>query len=348
MDRRKAGLLLCTAFGSQFFLNGCSTFMKDIIMSSDPGRFAAHFFGSKYQRNIDKDFYITMPESLYSGLDSDSRILLMIHGFGSSADDLGVTGDPNSPVAIASREYDGNILVANYPSRYTIEDISNTLMSKLEKIMSDFPGRFPRIDVLGHSMGGEVARYMVREKPEYFRNVALVAAPSEGVDFGVFTSYVAKNYSWILDMNQDKRTCLDDLFRGSDFYDGCDGINKPTKLLDISYSFFAFVSTKYDNKFIPGEDDALVPLLSAYPYDQIRRGRFENVQIKDLVIFKGDVNHHTLLFNPYVVEYMLDCLKQDKIICKSVPTINDALTVVIPEACSYEIDQRIRNNISDY
>ena len=338
MRKGKAKVALCAVLGLELMLGGCSTFIKNTIMSSPPGRFAANFFRSMYCVNNDKDFFIRVPENFYSRMNGEDEILLMIHGFGSSADDLGSMDDPNSPVRVAADEFDGKILIANYPSKYTIQDVSERLLSVLEDVRSKYPGEFPRMYVLGHSMGGEVARYMARSRPEYFRNVGLAGAPSEGVDFGAFTSYVSKNYPWLLDLEtKGERTCIDDLFRGSDFFRK---INTPTKPLDISYSFFAFVNDIDDNRIIPGPDDALVPLFSAYPYDMIRQKKFEDVQIDDLVIFEGDVNHHTFLFNPEIMRYMLRALKEEKPITKAVPTYDDAVKYTVLEPSPYELSHR--------
>jgi hypothetical protein len=57
-----------------------------------------------------------------------------------------------------------------------------------------FGGTRLKIAVLAHCLGGKVARCIVMQKPRYFRKVALAAAPSTGLHFGILAEYILSNH----------------------------------------------------------------------------------------------------------------------------------------------------------
>jgi hypothetical protein len=53
-------------------------------------------------------------------------------------------------------------------------------------------------------------------------------------------------------------------------------LNSKTDSLNVIYNFYVFISKK-NNPLVPGKDDGLIPIYSAYPYEDIKNGNFENV-----------------------------------------------------------------------
>jgi pimeloyl-ACP methyl ester carboxylesterase len=350
--------LTMVTWGACSLLSGCSVIDKAILRSED-GRYAvarAEYNLAAYYRDVvsitpSGDFKI---EEAGPGDD----VLLLLHGFGTGEGVWGTREDRNSPLCIADEVFDGRVLVANYPSTESIDAIAIGLIAELEKLERKCGGKPPKITVFAHSLGGEVARCMVRKKPELFREVALVSAPNTGLHFGIMTGYIFKYYYKHYEElmlrhgvcprreNQDDfRTSMDDLHPGCDFMKEINAQREPFSVpLDVTYHFFVFCRTIPNNVFIPGKDDSLISPGSAYPYAFIKRGEFEHVRFGTVVCFRGDVNHYTLIYNPGIVRTILDTLKSDsESYASSDPKKHgEVVRVRIPRAPPCEVEQRAK------
>jgi pimeloyl-ACP methyl ester carboxylesterase len=272
------------------------------------------------------------------------KVVLLVHGFGSGAGIWGNLDDPYSTLSLANKIFNGRVLVANYPSQESIDKISGELILEMERIRSECGGRLPDMVVLGHCMGGVVIRAMVREHPDYFKEIALVGVPNTGLHFGVLTDFIFDNYSKYLDClwsphgitlpvdeRGKKRSAIDDLNPNGDFIKN---LNAPTDPLNVTYHFFMFKSTEKNSFFIPGRDDSLISPASAFPQEIMEGEKFENIRQGHVVCFKGDVNHHTLMFNPDIIREILTTLDQGS------PASRRTVKIDIPIAPPHEIEYR--------
>jgi pimeloyl-ACP methyl ester carboxylesterase len=291
-------------------------------------------------------------------------VLLLLHGFGTGEGVWGTLDDRNSPLSVACEVFEGRVLIANYPSTESVGAIAAGLITELAKIEMICGGTIPRLAVFAHSLGGEVARSMVRIKPERFGEVALVSSPNTGLHFGIMTGYVFKYYykyyeALMLRHGMVPRegggghaqyggrsgfhSAIDDLHPKGGFIEGINSRHgTPGDPLDVTYHFFIFQRSGANNIFIPGRDDSLVSPGSAYPYARIRRGEIENVGFGTVMRFRGDVNHYTLIYNPDIVRAILRALKAGTDPrASTVPKKHgEVVRVRVPRAPACEIEQR--------
>jgi hypothetical protein len=126
---------------------------------------------------------------------------------------------------------------------------------------------------------------------------------------------------------------IKDITLGSDFMNQ---LNTPTAKLDLEYNFYVFVSKK-NSPLIPGEDDGTVNVKSAYPLDLIEKNKFENVKIKGVTFFEGDVNHFSI-DSPDILKTILESLKSEK--------ENFSISKILIPKCS-PLEEKTRKFVSD-
>jgi hypothetical protein len=284
--------------------NNCSSLIKNTLNSFEDGKEMINFVKKVYSKENPGSFKIILSEDFYKKINSEKidRLLLFVHGFGSSYKKFGDEKEENSPLNLANKIYNGNVMLFDYSSNKKIPEIAKELISELEKISLNFKNEFPKIDVVAHSMGGDVIRYAVRMKPEYFQVVNFIASPLSGINFGKFNKTLIKSYPEILELEKREiSNNIEDLFVNSEMFKE---LNSKTDSLNVIYNFYVFISKK-NNPLVPGKDDGLIPIYSAYPYEDIKNGNFENVKIGNVLFFEGDVNHSSSLYNPSIMESIL-------------------------------------------
>ena len=329
--------------GSTALNSSCSTLLKTTLNSLEEGRNAISFVKKVYEKEDFNSEIIFLNKEEFDKKMEENQIkdlLLLIHGYGSSYKKFGEVNEEDSPLNIADKVFDGNVLLANYSSNRTVREIALSLLSELEKISLNYKNKFPRMHVLAHSMGGDVARYMVRLKPEYFKVVNFLASPLSGINFGKFNSSLIKTYPELLELEKGEfADNIVDLFQGSEMFKE---LNKPTEPLDVTYNFYAFLSKK-NNPLIPGKDDGLVPVYSAYPYKEISEENFENVKIGNVLFFEGDTDHSSSVYNPSIIGSILYFSKSldEKIdLRENLPRIDEISKIKILKAPLKELEHR--------
>jgi len=344
---RKAITLASVLTASLLTNNSCATFLKNTLNSFEEGRDALAFIKNVYLKNNESFTKLILPKDFDEKVKEGKvkELLLLVHGFGSSYEKFGKEDDEDSPLNIANKIFDGNVILADYPSNKKVPEIAYNLLSQLEKISLNSENKLPKLHVLAHSMGGDVIRYMVRAKPEYFSVVDLVASPLSGVDFGKFNSSVLKAYPEILELERKEiADNIEDLFKGSEMFKE---LNTATKPLDVTYNFYVFISKK-NNPIVPGKDDGLIPVYSAYPYEDIINKNFEDVKIGNVLCFEGDITHSSSLYNPSIfgsILYFSKKLDKTQDIKNSLPRIEEIPTIKILKAPLKELEYRKINLI---
>ncbi|NMB66671.1 alpha/beta hydrolase [Candidatus Woesearchaeota archaeon] len=348
LKRKTKALTLAGALTASLLTNNsCSTFLKNTLNSFEEGRDAITFVKNIYTKNKESFTKIILPNNLDERIKEGKvkDLLLLVHGFGSSYKKFGDKDDEDSPLNIAYKIFDGNVILADYPSNKKVSEIAYSLLSDLEKISLEYNNQLPKLHVLAHSMGGDVIRYMVRTKPEYFSVVDIVASPLSGINFGKFNKTLLKTYPEILEL--ERREIADnitDLFQGSEMFKE---LNTKTEPLDVTYNFYVFLSKK-NNPIVPGKDDNLIPIYSAYPYEEIINGNFEDVRIGNVLCFEGDVTHSSSLYNPSIfgsILYFSKKLDKSQNIKNNLPKLDDIPTINILKAPIKEIEYRKENLI---
>jgi hypothetical protein len=325
--------------------NSCSTLLKNTLNSFQEGRDAITFVKNVYTKNKESFTKIILPDNFNEKVKEGKvkDLLLLIHGFGSSYKKFGNKEDEDSPLNIADKIFDGNVILADYSSNKKVSEIAYSLLSDLEKISLECDNKLPRLHVLAHSMGGDVIRYMVRVRPEYFSVVDIVASPLTGINFGKFNKTLLKTYPEILELERKEITDnINDLFQGSEMFKE---LNTKTNPLDVIYNFYVFISKK-NNPLVPGKDDNLIPVYSAYPYEDIINGNFEDVKIGNVLCFEGDVTHSSSLYNSSIfgsILYFSKNLDKNQDIKNNLPKIDNIPTIKILKAPLKELEYRKEN-----
>lgn len=303
-------------------LANCATFehaLGNMLTKSDAVKPAVSRITRGFVPNSKNGYYIETFDFFDKTIDTNEEIAIYIHGWANSANDFIETGNANSKLNTARKVYP-NIWLANYPSNTSLEKICKNMEIYLEKniekyIESNPEHKSPSITLIGQSAGTLVSRYLARKYPEV-KKAALVGGPHDGANFGIFDKVINKIYDKSLSQFLKGKDMLSspesyqsyrDLLHGSEFLNE---LNTPTSLLDKDYYFFAFQSDKGSN-FIPGKDDQVVPSSSAYPYKLMKEGKFENVRVKKVVFYEGDVTHFSLVDSPDILEQVLRIVKSN-------------------------------------
>jgi hypothetical protein len=245
-----------------------------------------------------------------------------------------------SRLSVMKEVYDNRVLIAGYPSNAGLDTIfpnfEKSLLDFINNYMEKNNGKKPRFFTLGHSMGVELSREFSRKNPGYIAHAGLWAGENDGLNMGPFTDFVREAYPKHLERiliekgmphTKENYQNIDDLIRGSSFLNE---LNTPTEPSDVEYNFYAVIS-KNDNPLIPGEDDGVVSIESAYPFQLIKDKKFENVRIGDAIIFTGDVDHFSTT-NLFILRTILTSLKSEKeSYSYELPPIDKAIHIFIPK-----------------
>jgi len=304
------------------FLGGCST-IERALLNSEPGKQAALILKYKYTTNFGKSCKIEdfgFSDSIDTA--SDKPIFFFLHGWGGNLEEflLEEKKEPESKLSIMNRVYEGRVLMADYPSSISI----NNIFSGLEKDFLEFidnysknnSGKKPKFILAGHSLGSQISRMFARKYPEYISKVGIIAGVNNGLDFGQLTPLIRngspKYMEQILIRDnkfpvEENYQSVKDITMGSEFMNW---LNTPTPELDTEYNFYVFLSKK-DNPLIPGKDDGTASMRSAYPTNLIKRKKFENVKVGEVMFIKGDVDHCSIN-NLEIFRKILESLKSEK------------------------------------
>lgn len=329
------------------FTGGCTTLLKTAINLSKEGRDTVSFVRESYTNPEKmKSATIEIPEDFYEKVEKGQvkDVLLYIHGYTADSSKWGEDTNPDSPLSIANRIFDNNVLCVDYSSSYKIPEISKQIFSELEKIYSTCGGKLPKLCVVGHSMGGIIALYMSEKRPEYFKNINPIASPLSGINFGHLNPYLIKAYPEILGLKRELSQNIEDLFKDSCFLEELSS-NKKIFTSEgelenkVRCNIYAFDS-KNNNLLINGPDDGLVSIDSAYPYKKFVQNQFSGLELGHIIIFEGDVNHYSSTHNPNIMETILLNAKNSDYLTKKIPTPKEALRVKIPKAPESELNYR--------
>jgi len=300
---------------------GCSTLEK-VLINSDVGQQAISRIKSGYINGINEQFKIEDFGIAEKKDDcSDKPILFFIYGWGGNLNELGEKkGWDFSRLEIMKEVFEDRVILADYPSTVGIE----TAFSNLEQLFLSFEknysennsGKKPKIIISGHSFGSQIARLFIRKYNNfYFESGGEIGGINEGVSLGVLTNFARERLPKHMDevlssqgrkIKVEDYQILTDMMAGSEFFKR---INTPTPPLNIKYDFYVF-SSKKDSWIIPGEDDQVTSVESAYPIQLIKENRFENVGVRSVMVFKGDVDHDSI-DNPEVLRMILKSLKSE-------------------------------------
>ncbi len=303
-------------------LTGCSTLEKFII-NSDVGKEAIFSVQHRYMTGVDnpncqiEDFGIAEKKDE----SPEKPILFFIYGWGGSLDILLNEGKNEgfSKVDVMREVFENRMIMADYPSNLGIEPaflgLENPFLEFVKTYSENNSGKKPKIILVGNSFGSQIARLFARKYSSYFEKAGFIAGLNDGLNLGVWTDFVRERFpkymrEVLLEDGKEATTgdyqSIRDILSGSDFFKK---INTPTEKLNLEYNFYAFVSKK-DSWIIPGEDDNLTGLDSAYPMRLIREKKFENVDVGSVMVFKGDVDHFSMN-NLEILREIMESLKSN-------------------------------------
>lgn len=306
--------------GSMLLFDGCSSMdsmLESMIVNRPESRTALEIFSSSYERNMDNDVSIDTVEGFNpKSLGQGDNIFLLVHGLASNGDSWGEEENPESFISRAKEEFGNNVCIVNYPTDGNISELGDSLIEKLDEFYAGFGKERPEIVALGHSLGGQVTRYIVRRRPEYFKDVILVASPNAGIDIrfenffrGFYPEYLNERLSGNDEVDSSRPYgTIDDLFPDSSFMES---LNSPTRELDITYHFILLNKDKR-NIIVPGKDDGLISNRTAYPEDNIREGNFEDVRIGEIIVFEGNIDHYSFTKSPLISENIFSVLEYEE------------------------------------
>ena len=327
-----AGIVLSAGLSASV-ATGC-TALENAFLDSDMGKQA--IVQVEYKLTKNEDGYKIDDFGFFDSIDKspEKPILLYIHGWGGSSRDLfeEEKNEKESRMSIMKDVFGNRVLVANYPCDTGIDGI----FSNLEKPFRNFVNKYihinkksPEFIIAGHSMGTQISRLFARkygkmDSPDFpegyspkIKKLGLIAGINGGVDFGIFTGFVKsafpKHIKKILafgskPVTEDSYRTVNDMLKESDFMKK---LESPAGPLDIEYNFYAF-SSYWDNIIIPEYDDKVTPLEAAYPYNLIKKGKFEKVKFGDVIIFTGDVDHLSTQ-NMFIFRKIMESLSSEKI-----------------------------------
>lgn len=288
------GLSLALLIGSHFYRP-----LERLVTGTD----AFQGIALRYSITHDVETSIEIPEEI------TQRPILLIHGFAASRAFWGNPMNAYSPYSIASSHYDGNVMIASYPSTASIDDIAERLNDIIRENVDE------RIDVLGYSLGGLVARRMVREDPELFESVGLVATPHKGFEIAPITPiarFLAPRYmssaleDYELEYTPSELEGMREPMKGSSFLQE---LNTSKSLSHQPvYNHFVF-SHSSGRRYIRGDDDLLLSTSNTDPRRLISEGNIEDVIHGSISYFIGDVNHFSSFHHPHIAENVISKIK---------------------------------------
>ncbi len=302
-------------------ISSCSNFIDGLVLESP----TLSNITSKYVERYDLEARL-----LYENIDFSNNVILLVHGFAGNSETWGSLENPDSPISVATRYYGNNVIIAEYPTSMDVSSAASSILEKVQDIANS------QIDIVAHSMGGLVARSMVRQNPDLFRSVGLIASPHNGMDLGLLIRYlerrVPRYVDYVFNMNDLEATDSDylrvkDLFPGSYLLSE---LNSPVELSSKpTYHFFIFSKTNGTLRLIPGEDDSLLSPRTTNPTSLITSGNFEPVDPYSLITFYGDVRHMQSIHNPEIMDLVFRTVN----VYASMPrTFQDSVVYEIPES----------------
>lgn len=283
-------------------------------------RTARYKLETKYSPNYSQEFSISETGSFNFKNDySDEKILLLLHGWGGGIEDFMNPEDPKSQFKIADSIFNGRVLRGEYPSNYSSEHIFESFSDELEAYIQNYEyqtqGIKPEIVIAAHSYGGILGRHLAKEFPEYVTEVAFIGTPHDGLDAGWFQNLISRNYKKNIDeilvsdgkkLNSERHDSIEDLLKKTDFLES---FNQNNESLETLYHFYIIKSTNNNSLLIPGPDDSLVSIKSAYPEELLQNGQFETVRFGSIVEFMGKEDHNTALENEEIMSRIFMDLK---------------------------------------
>ncbi|MFP4117729.1 MAG: esterase/lipase family protein [Candidatus Woesearchaeota archaeon] len=275
--------------------------LEHIITNSKPFQNIA----LRYSMTHDQSTDIVIPEY------RSGKSLLLIHGFAASEQFWGYPENPQSPISLAMDHYEGNVMTATYPSTRSIDDIAKSFNDILKEELDEGE----KTDVLGYSMGGLVARAMVREEPQLFNNVGMVATPHSG--FGIFPftpvmRMLAPRYMSAalegqgIEYSPKELSGITDALEGSDFLKELN----TTKELEHRPNYNHFILSNHEGRrILRGKDDLLLSTDSTDPRKLIANENMEDAIHRSVTYFTGNVNHFSSFHHPDIARTVISMIR---------------------------------------
>jgi hypothetical protein len=293
---------------------GCSSLEKSLL-NSDFGKEGIYFVQNRYMTNFGKTGRIETYNLSQKDSSPEKPILFFIHGWSSCLKDYSNEEIGTSRLDVMNEVFENRVIIADYSSARGIKQTFSELDSSFTEFMNEYSennsGNKPNLIIAGHSMGTQLTRLFVRNHPSDFKKAGLIAGVSEGFNLGMLNSSFKKMVPEYIgkisgkELTEEDYQSIKDLMEGSPFFKE---INTYTLPINIPYNFY-ILSSKKDNFFIPGKDDGVTRVCSAYPYDLIKAGKFEDVLFGDVLIFEGAVNHS--FYNQNILRKILESLKSE-------------------------------------
>jgi hypothetical protein len=295
-------------------LAGCSTLEK-AVFNSNLGKEGVYIVQYQYMSNFGKTGRIETYNLSQKDAFPEKPILFFLHGWSGNLDEYANKEIGTSRLDVMNDVFENRVIMADYSSAKGIDQIFSELDSSFDNFMDEYAennsGNKPKLIIAGHSLGTQLTRLFVRNHVSDFNKAGLIAGVNEGFDLGMLNSSFKKIAPKYLEkisgkeLTEEDSQSINDLMKGSDFFRR---INTPTSPIDTQYNFYIF-SSKKDNFFIPGKDDGVTRVCSAYPYDLIQSGKFEDVLFSDVIVFEGAVDHS--FYNQNILRKILESLKSE-------------------------------------
>jgi hypothetical protein len=333
-------------FALSLALAGCSS-LENAVLSSDIGKRAVVKIEDGYLNNYGKearieDYGIAEKEDQ----NPEKPILFFIHGWGSSLKEFEKQEKITkySKLDIMKEVFEERVIMADYPSDNSMDNLFSELETPFFEFINNYKlnnnGKNPKLILVGNSMGTQVARLFGRKYPEYFIKEGLIAGVNEGLNFGILTPMFKQEFpkymkKVLVTLNkipsEENYQCVKDLTTKSAFMKK---INTPTSGKRLECNFYGFISNK-NSLLIPDRDDGLVSYKSSYPLDLIKKNKFENIQVGEVLYFEGELDHFSLN-NFDVLRKIMLSLKSEKTYSSVPPSYKEVPVIKVLKLSSFE------------
>jgi pimeloyl-ACP methyl ester carboxylesterase len=339
MKFKKAAPLIAISLA----IAGCSTLEKTLL-NSDFAKGGVYSVRYRYMNNFGKKSIIEDYGLAEKKDESPEKpIFFFIHGWASCLKEYSYEEKGQSRLDVMKDVFDSRVIMADYSSSRGIDSIFSELEDSFlnfnEEYSKNNSGKKPTFIIAGHSMGTSIERLFTRKYPDYFSKAGIIAGVNDGFSLGILRFPLEKLLPRYIDklakrpLNREDYQSINDLMPGSDFLKR---LNTATNPLSPEYNFYIFSSQK-DSFFIPGKDDHVTSVKSAYPLNLIEKNRFEKVRIGEVVVYEGAVSHS--LYNLDLLRNLLESLKSEKPGCQKAPSLKQARHIKVLKFSQQEIDK---------